>query len=155
MPPLSSGGSAPVSEEALEQIDIGGPTLLRAAAKNHPFVLVLVDPADYDEALDCLRAAEGDPSRVPLEFRRRLAQKAFQHTAHYDTAIAQYLRDEDGFPHRMTVALDKAMDLRYGENPHQRAALYREERGGVASNGGVVAAALSASDPLPLEPAPG
>jgi phosphoribosylaminoimidazolecarboxamide formyltransferase/IMP cyclohydrolase len=114
-------------DEALENIDIGGPTLLRAAAKNYPFILVLVDPADYAEALGCLRTAEGDLSRVPLEFRRRLAQKAFQHTAHYDTAIAQYLRDEEGLPERMTVALDKALDLRYGENPHQRAALYREQ----------------------------
>jgi phosphoribosylaminoimidazolecarboxamide formyltransferase/IMP cyclohydrolase len=113
-------------DECLEQIDIGGPAIIRAAAKNYPFVLVLVDPADYAEALDCLRA---DVGSVPPEFRRRLAQKAFQHTAHYDTAIAQYLRgDESAFPDRMTVALDKALDLRYGENPHQRAALYREQR---------------------------
>jgi len=80
---------------------------------------------------------------VPLEFRRRLAEKAFQHVASYDTAIAQYLRsDEHGegsFPERMTVALDKALDLRYGENPHQRAALYREERVG-QDGGGIVAA---------------
>jgi phosphoribosylaminoimidazolecarboxamide formyltransferase/IMP cyclohydrolase len=126
-------------DEALENIDIGGPTLLRAAAKNHPFVLVLVDPADYAEALDCLCTAEGDPSGVSPEFRRRLAQKAFQHTAHYDTAIAQYLRGEEDFPERMTVALDKALDLRYGENPHQRAALYREQRVGLPG-GGIVAA---------------
>jgi phosphoribosylaminoimidazolecarboxamide formyltransferase/IMP cyclohydrolase len=141
MPPLSSGGGAipPALDEALENIDIGGPTMLRAAAKNHPFVLVLVDPADYAEALDCLRTAEGDPGGVPLDFRRRLAQKAFQHTAHYDTAIAQYLRGEEAFPERMTVALDKALDLRYGENPHQRAALYREQRVG-APGGGIVAA---------------
>ncbi len=126
-------------DECLEQIDIGGPTMVRAAAKNYPFVLVLVDPADYAEALDRLRAAEGDPSGVPLEFRRRLAQKAFQHTAHYDTAIARYLRgDERAFPERLTVALDKALDLRYGENPHQRAALYREQGTGLPD--GIVAA---------------
>jgi phosphoribosylaminoimidazolecarboxamide formyltransferase/IMP cyclohydrolase len=123
-------------DECLEQIDIGGPAIIRAAAKNYPFVLVLVDPADYAEALDCLRTEEGDLSRVPPEFRRRLAQKAFQHTAHYDTAIVQYLRgDESTFPERMTVALDKALDLRYGENPHQRAALYREQRVDVAGGG--------------------
>ncbi len=133
-------------DEALEQIDIGGPTLLRAAAKNHLFVLVLVDPADYAEALDCLRTAEGDPGSVPLEFRRRLAQKAFQHTAHYDTAIAQYLRGDEGLPERMTVALDKALDLRYGENPHQRAALYREQRIGAAEEGIVAAEKLHGLD---------
>ncbi|KKK84657.1 hypothetical protein LCGC14_2781140, partial [marine sediment metagenome] len=125
-------------DDALENIDIGGPTMLRAAAKNYPFVLVLVDPSDYAQALDHLRA-----DAVPLEFRRRLAEKAFQHVASYDTAIAQYLRsDEQGeetFPKRMTVALDKALDLRYGENPHQRAALYREERVG-QDGGGIVAA---------------
>ena len=125
-------------DDALENIDIGGPTMLRAAAKNYPFVLVLVDPSDYAQALDHLRA-----EAVPLEFRRRLAEKAFQHVASYDTAIAQYLRSdehgEESFPERMTVALDKALDLRYGENPHQRAALYREERVG-QGDGGIVAA---------------
>jgi phosphoribosylaminoimidazolecarboxamide formyltransferase/IMP cyclohydrolase len=126
-PFVETVASGAALDEALEQIDIGGPTLLRAAAKNFPFVLVLVDPADYAETLDRLRTAEGDPGGVPLEFRRRLAQKAFQHTAHYDTAIAQYLWRDEAFPERMTVALDKALDLRYGENPHQRAALYREQ----------------------------
>jgi phosphoribosylaminoimidazolecarboxamide formyltransferase/IMP cyclohydrolase len=125
-------------DEALENIDIGGPTMLRAAAKNYPFVLVLVDPGDYAETLDHLRR-----EKVPLEFRRSLAEKAFQHVANYDTAIAQYLRSdehgEESFPERMTVALDKALDLRYGENPHQRAALYREERVG-QDDGGIVAA---------------
>jgi phosphoribosylaminoimidazolecarboxamide formyltransferase/IMP cyclohydrolase len=120
-------------DECVEQIDIGGPTMLRAAAKNYPFVLVLADPSDYTEVLDYLRAGKGDTSSVPLEFRRRLAEKAFQQTASYDTAVAQYLRTEDAFPERMTVALDKALDLRYGENPHQRAALYREERFGSGS----------------------
>jgi len=135
-------------DECLEQIDIGGPAIIRAAAKNYPFVLVLVDPADYAEALDRLRAdarpsrrtGEGDPCSVPLEFRLRLAEKAFQHTAHYDTAIVQYLRDvgavrEPPLPERMTIALTKALDLRYGENPHQRAALYREERVGLSGSG--------------------
>src|SRR3990170_3977740 len=120
-------------DEALENIDIGGPAMLRAAAKNFPSVLVLVDPADYDETLDSLRTGD-----IPLEFRRRLAEKAFQHVASYDTAVAQYLRgDDQPFPDRMTVALTKALDLRYGENPHQRAALYREDAAGSA---GIVAA---------------
>jgi len=114
-------------DDALESIDIGGPAMLRAAAKNFPSVLVLVDPADYDETLDRLRTED-----VPLEFRRRLAEKAFQHVASYDTAVAQYLRGvgavrEPPLPDRMTIALTKALDLRYGENPHQRAALYRED----------------------------
>src|SRR3990170_3116633 len=113
-------------DEALENIDIGGPTMLRAAAKNFPSVLVLVDPADYDETLDRLRTED-----VPLDFCRRLAEKAFQHVASYDTAVAQYLRaGEPPFPDRMTIALTKALDLRYGENPHQRAALYREDSAG-------------------------
>src|SRR3990170_1635156 len=131
-------------DEALENIDIGGPTMLRAAAKNFPFVLVLVDPADYDQALEHLRAAEGDPGRVPQEFRRHLAEKAFQHVAGYDTAIARYLRVDDAFTERMTLAFTKALDLRYGENPHQRAALYRED--GVAAAGVVGAAKLHGLD---------
>ncbi|MEE8345944.1 MAG: bifunctional phosphoribosylaminoimidazolecarboxamide formyltransferase/IMP cyclohydrolase, partial [Dehalococcoidia bacterium] len=109
-----------------------------------PFVLVLVDPADYGEALEHLRAAEGDPGRVPQEFRRRLAEKAFQHVASYDTAIAQHLRADEAFPERMTLALTKAQDLRYGENPHQRAALYRED--GVAPRGVVAAEKLHGLD---------
>ena len=110
-------------DDALENIDIGGPTMIRAAAKNFPHVLVVVDPADYGSLLDLLRGGS-----VPLEERRRLALKAFQHVASYDTAIAQYLRaDEVGFPHQLTVSISKLFDLRYGENPHQRAAVYREE----------------------------
>jgi len=137
---VASGASL---DECLEQIDIGGPAIIRAAAKNYPFVLVLVDPNDYAEALDALRM-----NGVSPEFRRRLAEKAFQHTAHYDTAIVQYLHgelvepmrgDEPQFPERMTIALDKALELRYGENPHQRAALYQEERVGLPL-GGIVAA---------------
>ncbi|HEU4758979.1 MAG TPA: bifunctional phosphoribosylaminoimidazolecarboxamide formyltransferase/IMP cyclohydrolase, partial [Dehalococcoidia bacterium] len=113
-------------DECLEQIDIGGPAIIRAAAKNFPFVLVLVDPDDYAQALDGLRMENVSP-----EFRRRLAAKAFQHTAAYDTAIATYLRgDEPGFPPQLTIALQKALDLRYGENPHQRAALYRDDSAG-------------------------
>jgi len=115
-------------EDALENIDIGGPTMLRAAAKNFPHVLVLVDPADYDEALTHLAAKQ-----VPQGYRRRLAAKAFQHVALYDTMIAGYLRGDaavgeasEGFPAELTIGLDKIADTRYGENPHQRGAVYRD-----------------------------
>ncbi len=108
--------------EALENIDIGGPTMLRAAAKNFPSVIVVVDPADYQPVLDQLGAGG-----VSQEERKRLAQKAFQHVATYDTAISQYLRQGvDKFPQEMTIALTKRQDLRYGENPHQKAAFYAE-----------------------------
>jgi len=109
-------------DEALENIDIGGPTMIRAAAKNFPGVIVVVDPADYPLIIEKLKQGE-----LPPEERKRLAQKAFQHVALYDTAIAQYLRqDEEGFPDEMTIALKKRYALRYGENPHQPAAFYAE-----------------------------
>ncbi|HMQ29942.1 MAG TPA: bifunctional phosphoribosylaminoimidazolecarboxamide formyltransferase/IMP cyclohydrolase [Chloroflexaceae bacterium] len=104
--------------EAVEQIDIGGVALLRAAAKNFAHVLPLVDPADYPAALAALR--EGDPAP---ELRRRLAAKTFAHPAAYDAAIATYLADE-ALPQTLTLAWPKAQPLRYGENPHQGAALY-------------------------------
>src|SRR4030065_146579 len=109
-------------EEALENIDIGGPTMIRASAKNFPSVLVIVDPEDYDFVIEKLRLG-----KVDQKDRKRLAQKAFQHVAMYDTAIAQYLRDEAGFPQDMTIAMKKLYDLRYGENPHQKAAIYAEQ----------------------------
>jgi phosphoribosylaminoimidazolecarboxamide formyltransferase / IMP cyclohydrolase len=121
-------------DDALEQIDIGGPTMLRAAAKNFPHVLPLVDPADYAPVLAALRSGG-----VPLEERRRLAAKAFQHVASYDTAIASYLRGEEGeLPEAVTIALRKRLDLRYGENPHQRAAFYADA--GLARPAGIAAA---------------
>lgn len=108
---------------ALAKIDIGGPTMIRAAAKNFPSVLVVVSPDDYAPLLDSLRA--GDVSQAE---RRRLAQKAFQHVAAYDTAIATYLRGEDDrFPETLTLAFQKRQSLRYGENPHQQAAFYVEQ----------------------------
>jgi len=115
-----SKGEVPLNE-ALENIDIGGPTLIRSAAKNFPSVLVIVDPKDYDAILQKLR--QGD---VDSKERKRLAQKAFQHVAIYDTAIAQYL-GEESFPEEITIALKKSHSLRYGENPHQQAALYIEQ----------------------------
>jgi len=120
-------------DEALENIDIGGPTLIRAAAKNFPSVIVLVDPADYQPVLEKLRQGS-----VELAERKRLAQKAFQHVAVYDTAISQYLRqDMEGFPEEMTIALKKRYGLRYGENPHQSAAFYAEQVVGAGEGGGI------------------
>ncbi len=115
-------------EEAIENIDIGGPTMLRSAAKNYPDVTVVVDPADYDVVLSELR----EQGEVSVETNFRLAKKVFQHTARYDGAISNYLGQiEDGkkayeFPETFTVQVKKAQELRYGENPHQRAAFYRE-----------------------------
>jgi phosphoribosylaminoimidazolecarboxamide formyltransferase/IMP cyclohydrolase len=109
--------------EALENIDIGGPTLLRAAAKNFSDVLAVSDPRDYSTVLDELRQGAG----VSQEIRHRLAAKAFQHCAVYDTHVAGYLRPADDlFPDEYTVALSKISALRYGENPHQFAAFYAE-----------------------------
>ena len=105
-------------EEAIEQIDVGGPAMVRAAAKNHADVLVVVSPEDYDAVLAALRE-----DRVTPELRRRLARQAFAHTAAYDAAIAGYLSEEP-FPATLPLAFQKAQDLRYGENPHQGAALY-------------------------------
>jgi len=119
--------------DALENIDIGGPTMLRAAAKNFPAVIVVVDPADYQPVLEGLK--KGD---LPLEERKRLAQKAFQHVAVYDTAISQYLRQGvEGFPERMTFAMQKRQGLRYGENPHQSAVFYSELAVGGARDTGI------------------
>ena len=109
-------------DEALENIDIGGPTMVRAAAKNFPDVLVVVDPSDYDYILRQIRSGN-----VGQEERKRLAQKAFQHVASYDTAIAQYLKaDQQHFAEELTISMRKKLDLRYGENPHQKAAFYKE-----------------------------
>ena len=99
--------------------------MIRAAAKNHAFVAVVVDPADYAGIIDELGTSGTTLSEAT---RRRLARKAFAHTASYDAAIWSYLNDTEGdgdLPDRLPVALRKQADLRYGENPHQRAALYR------------------------------
>ena len=124
--------------EALENIDIGGPTMIRAAAKNFPSVLVVVSPEDYRPLLAMLEMGE-----VSLDERRRLAQKAFQHVAAYDTAIAAYLRgEEEPFPQTLTLAFEKLHDLRYGENPHQRGAVYRQATVPEASPAGIATAEL-------------
>ncbi|RMF98794.1 MAG: bifunctional phosphoribosylaminoimidazolecarboxamide formyltransferase/IMP cyclohydrolase PurH [Gammaproteobacteria bacterium] len=110
-------------EAAIENIDIGGPAMLRAAAKNHADVAVVVDPADYGPLLEELARSGG----VGAATRRRLAAKAFAHTASYDAAIWHYLNEQEpgeDFPSRLPLGLRRIEPLRYGENPHQRAALY-------------------------------
>ena len=105
-------------EEAIENIDIGGPTMIRSAAKNYESVTIVVDPADYDWVLRKMQENSLDAAS-----RMKLAQKAYQHTASYDTAISRYLCD-DLFPEHMTLALERASELRYGENPRQKACFY-------------------------------
>jgi len=112
-------------EEAIENIDIGGPSLIRAAAKNHSGVVVLVDPAAYPALLEEMEAHGG---KVSPAFARARAVEAFAHTAAYDAAIHRYLAGVGGeaFPELLELRFEKVMDLRYGENPHQRAAFYRD-----------------------------
>ncbi len=111
--------------EVVENIDIGGPSMVRAAAKNSAHVGVVVDPADYDPVLEELRAAKD----LSAATRRRLMHKAFAHTAAYDSAIAAWLAGTgDGFPAELVRSYTRISELRYGENPHQRAAFYRELR---------------------------
>ena len=117
-------------EEAIENIDIGGPALLRAAAKNHAGVGVVVDPADYARVLEEMRSSGG----ISEATRFALAKKVFAHTAAYDGAIANYLSSLDAgrrrreYPDVLSLQFARLQDLRYGENPHQSAALYRDER---------------------------
>jgi len=110
--------------EIVENIDIGGPTMIRAAAKNSAFAAVVVDPADYEEVLGALRDSGG---LLSLPLRTRLAAKAFACTARYEAAIATWFatRAYEGFPPTWSDAYEKVTDLRYGENPHQEAAFYR------------------------------
>jgi len=112
-------------EDAIEQIDIGGPAMVRASAKNADFVTVVVDPADYDAVL-----AEVSAGPVTGKTRRTLQRKAFAHTAAYDAAIAAWLaaQEDTVFPETLTLGFEKAQALRYGENPHQRGAFYRVSR---------------------------
>ncbi len=130
---MKSGASF---EEIIENIDIGGPSMIRSAAKNFHDVAVVVNPDDYDWVLEELKKEQ---ARLSLATRFQLAQKAFSLTARYDSAIASYLSRirldkesfhvEEGFSPKMVLTLEKVCDLRYGENPHQRAAFYRELSG--------------------------
>jgi phosphoribosylaminoimidazolecarboxamide formyltransferase/IMP cyclohydrolase len=111
-------------KEAIENIDIGGPTMIRSAAKNFEGVAVVVNPERYQEILDELKRNNGSLS---VETNFSLAKEAFQHTAEYDTVIYRYLYGEESdFPNRLNLSFEKIQDLRYGENPHQKAAYYRE-----------------------------
>ncbi len=127
--------SGALPDECVEQIDIGGPAMVRAAAKNHPSVAVVVDPADYPALLDAV-AGKG----LNLAQRRGLAAKAFAHTASYDVAVAAWMGsvlsppgDGSWFPEWTGATWERQQSLRYGENPHQQAALYRHWRPGLAT----------------------
>lgn len=110
--------------QAIEQIDIGGPSMLRSAAKNHAAVTVIVDPEDYPVVISALKAGQLTPGASP-GLRQSLAAKVFAHTAAYDAAILSYLsRSDESLPPSLTLVLERRQALRYGENPHQRAALY-------------------------------
>ena len=120
--------------DAIENIDIGGPAMIRAASKNHQDVAVVVDPDDYDDVLEALRAGH-----MSVEDRRRLAAKAYAHTASYDTAITTYLSgtlDDDPIGSRFLYTGRQIERLRYGENPHQSAAFYRDQRPAAGSLAG-------------------
>ncbi len=111
-------------DEIIENIDIGGPSMVRSAAKNHAFVAIVTDPSDYPELI---AAIDGNGGATDLAFRRRLAAKAYAATAAYDSTIASWFAFADQqqfFPDRIPVTMRKAEELRYGENPHQKAALY-------------------------------
>ncbi|MSO92290.1 MAG: bifunctional phosphoribosylaminoimidazolecarboxamide formyltransferase/IMP cyclohydrolase [Rhodospirillales bacterium] len=130
---------------AIENIDIGGPALIRGAAKNHDFVTAVVDPADYQAVMDEMRSNEGATSAA---FRRRLAAQAFARTATYDAAISAWLGRalKEPFPQRLALAGELRQMLRYGENPHQRAAFYAATTEGIARPGIATAAQVQGKE---------
>lgn len=112
-------------EVAIENIDIGGPTMLRSAAKNYQDVAVVIDPKDYNLVIDELKTGNG----VTIDTKFYLCSKVFAHTAHYDTMIAAYMkkeREDNNLPETFTMTFEKVQEMRYGENPHQKAAFYKE-----------------------------
>ncbi|WHZ03462.1 bifunctional phosphoribosylaminoimidazolecarboxamide formyltransferase/IMP cyclohydrolase [Neobacillus sp. YX16] len=119
------------TEDAIENIDIGGPTMLRASAKNHQYVTVVVDPVDYKQVIEELKA----DGKTTLETRRKLAAKVFRHTAAYDALIAEYMTElaQEETPEKLTVTYELKQSLRYGENPHQKAAFYKKPLGSTFS----------------------
>jgi phosphoribosylaminoimidazolecarboxamide formyltransferase/IMP cyclohydrolase len=125
------GNAGTTYEQAIEQIDIGGPAMLRAGAKNHERVAVVCDPADYPELIETLRRDGG----TSFEQRRRFAARVFAHTARYDGMIADWMsaradgEPTEAYPPTLHLALRRAQEMRYGENPHQAAALYVDGRG--------------------------
>lgn len=113
-------------DEAIENIDIGGPTMLRSAAKNWKYVTVIVDPSDYENVINEMNMNSGEVSR---ETKLKLSYKVFNHTAAYDTLISTYLRNQSGsdlFPDNISFTYEKVQEMRYGENPHQKASFYKE-----------------------------
>lgn len=123
-------------EECIENIDIGGPSMVRSAAKNHKFVTVLTSPSQYQSVMDDMKGYHGKTS---YKLRRRLAYEAFVSTSTYDAMVQDWFRDSSDemyFPDKMIVSGEKVMDLRYGENPHQKAAVYKTD----LSKGGIVGA---------------
>lgn len=118
--------------EMTELVDVGGPTMIRAAAKNHRFVLPLIDPADYPQVISALASAKSGRDPFSIEYRRKLAAKVFKTLSQYDGAIAGYFgglagdseQAASGLPERFEASFERAAELRYGENPHQKAALY-------------------------------
>ena len=121
--------------DAIENIDIGGPTMLRSAAKNHKDVVVICDPADYGVVLAEMKATDGSAGSVSYDTKFMLAKKVFAHTAQYDSAITNYLTSlgptrehasRSQYPQTLNLAFEKVQDMRYGENPHQSAAFYRD-----------------------------
>jgi phosphoribosylaminoimidazolecarboxamide formyltransferase/IMP cyclohydrolase len=127
--------------DALENIDIGGPAMIRASAKNFPGVLVVTDPGDYPAVLADLGAGE-----VSLERRQQLAAKAFAHTAAYDAVVAEYLRDASEWPAELSVAGRHVRTVRYGENPQQQGAAYRRLRAGAPASGVLDAVQLAGKE---------
>lgn len=124
-------------QEAIENIDIGGPTMLRSAAKNYQDVTVVVDPEDYGKVIEELKMN----NEVSQDTKFYLCSKVFEHTAHYDALIASYMKKErkdESLPQAITMTYEKVQDMRYGENPHQRAAFYKE----VSNNEGLLSSAL-------------
>src|SRR5580700_8027175 len=141
------------SDPSIELIDVGGPTMVRAAAKNHAHVGVVVDPADYPLVLEELRAS----GSLSADTRRRLARAAFAHTAGYDAAIVAWFDgggaggEPELLPPTLHLALERAVELRYGENPHQRGARYRDRSlstwwDGVVQHGGTALSYLNLFD---------
>ncbi|EPS68983.1 hypothetical protein M569_05785, partial [Genlisea aurea] len=122
-------------EDGIENIDIGGPAMIRAAAKNHDDVLIVVDSNDYSAVIEYLKNKQ-----VDRPFRRRLAWKAFQHVASYDSAVSEWLWQQtsgEKFPPALTVPLFRVSSLRYGENPHQKAAFYSDKSLAEVNAGGI------------------
>ena len=140
-------------EEAIENIDIGGPAMVRAASKNYEHVAVVTDPDMYGFILEELKNNKGEVSH---QTKVMLQRKAFELTAAYDTMIASYLnpaKDSEFFPKNLSISLEKVQDLRYGENPHQAAAFYKEEGGGIAGAQQLHGKELSFNNILDLEAA--